>query len=45
MRLCDAVVPAVASALALLAVWRYPITEARARRTRETLEARRGTGA
>jgi GPH family glycoside/pentoside/hexuronide:cation symporter len=42
MRLCDVLVPAATSALALFAVWRYPITEERARQTRATLEARRG---
>ncbi len=42
MRICDAFVPAVTSLLAIAAVWRYTITEARAAQTRATLEARRG---
>ncbi|HMS01557.1 MAG TPA: MFS transporter [Gemmatimonadaceae bacterium] len=45
MRLCDAVIPMVTSALAIWAVMRYPITEARARDVRAELEARRGAPA
>lgn len=45
MRICDAFVPAATSMIAILAVWRYPITEARALQTRAALEARRGGGA
>ncbi|MDX2183865.1 MAG: MFS transporter [Gemmatimonadaceae bacterium] len=43
MRLCDVFVPAVTSALAIWAIWTYPISEAKARETRDALEARRGT--
>ena len=42
MRACDAFIPAFASALAIAAVWRYPITETTARATRDQLERRRG---
>ena len=42
MRLCDAGIPIVTSAIAIWAVWRYPITEARAGEVRRELEARRG---
>jgi GPH family glycoside/pentoside/hexuronide:cation symporter len=42
LRLCDAGVPIVASALAIWAVARYPITESRANDVRRQLEARRG---
>ncbi|MCK6507311.1 MFS transporter [Myxococcota bacterium] len=42
MRLCDAFIPVLASALAIWAVWSYPITEATAGRVRAELEARRG---
>ena len=45
LRICDAFIPVVASALAIAAVWRYPITETTAREVRDTLEARRGTAA
>ena len=43
MRACDAFVPTIASALAIWAVWAYPITEASAHAVREELERRRGT--
>jgi GPH family glycoside/pentoside/hexuronide:cation symporter len=43
MRLFDVVVPIVCSAVAIWAVARFPITEARAREVREELERRRGT--
>lgn len=42
LRLCDAGIPIVASALAIWAVARYPITEARANDVRRQLEERRG---
>ena len=42
MRICDAFVPALTSAVAIWAVWNYPITEASAGETRAALEARRG---
>lgn len=42
MRLCDAFIPVIASALAIWAVWSYPITEEAAGRVRAQLEARRG---
>jgi len=42
MRLFDVVVPFVTSALAILAVYFYPITEERAHEVRAELEARRG---
>ncbi|MEZ4472831.1 MAG: MFS transporter [bacterium] len=42
MRLCDAFIPVLASALALWAVYAYPITEQTAARVRAELEARRG---
>jgi GPH family glycoside/pentoside/hexuronide:cation symporter len=43
MRICDAFVPVATSAVAIWAVWRYPVTEASARGVRAQLEARRGT--
>ncbi len=42
MRLFDAFVPVVTSALAIWAVWAYPITEESAHAVREALERRRG---
>jgi GPH family glycoside/pentoside/hexuronide:cation symporter len=42
MRLCDAGIPMLTSALAIWAVAHYPITEAKAREVREVLEQRRG---
>ncbi|MCO4769926.1 MAG: MFS transporter [Deltaproteobacteria bacterium] len=45
MRVCDAFVPVVTSALAIWAVWSYPITEETANATRLELERRRGTEA
>jgi GPH family glycoside/pentoside/hexuronide:cation symporter len=42
MRVCDAFIPAITSAIAIAAVWRYPITEETAHVTRQALEARRG---
>jgi len=42
MRALDAFVPAVFSAIAIWAVWKYPITEKTAGATRAILEARRG---
>ena len=42
MRVCDVGVPFVASAIAIWAVWSYPITEETANATRAKLEARRG---
>ncbi len=46
MRLCDAGIPILTSAIAIWAVFRYPITEAKANEVRQELERRRGkTGA
>ena len=42
LRMCDAGIPMVASAIAIWAVARFPITEARAAEVRQELEARRG---
>ncbi len=42
LRICDAGIPMVASAIAIWAVATFPITEAKAREVREELEARRG---
>ncbi len=42
MRLCDAVIPIIASAFAIWAVATYPITEAKANEVRAELERRRG---
>jgi len=41
MRACDAFIPAITSAVAIAAVWWYPIDEARAHATRAELERRR----
>ncbi|MEM9660157.1 MAG: hypothetical protein AAF961_17470, partial [Planctomycetota bacterium] len=45
MRLADAFVPAVASLIAIWAVYSYSITEEKAHDVRRQLEERRGTGA
>jgi len=45
LRLCDAGIPIIASALAIWAVAAYPITEARANEVRRELERRRGRAA
>ena len=45
MRAFDAFIPFVASGVAIYAIAKFPITEEMARRTREELERRRGTGA
>jgi len=42
MRLADAFIPVLTSAVAIWAVWTYPITEETARETRAKLERRRG---
>ncbi len=42
MRACDAIVPAVASAISIVMVWSYKITEARSYEIREQAEKRRG---
>jgi GPH family glycoside/pentoside/hexuronide:cation symporter len=42
MRVCDAGIPMITSAIAIWAVWKFPITEARAYEVREELERRRG---
>ncbi len=42
LRLCDAGIPMITSALAIWAVARFPITEERAREVRAELEERRG---
>lgn len=42
MRLCDAAIPILSSAIAIWAVAAYPITEARANEVRRELERRRG---
>ncbi|MGB5512734.1 MAG: MFS transporter [Woeseiaceae bacterium] len=43
MRLCDALIPAAASALAIWAIASFDITEDKAYEVRQQLEARRGT--
>ena len=43
MRLSDAFIPAIASAIAIWAIASYPITEEKAHEVRMQLEARRGT--
>ncbi len=45
MRLCDVVIPFIASAIAIWSIAAYPITEERAHELRSLLEARRGTAA
>ena len=45
MRLFDAGIPMLTSALAIWAVWKFPITEAKAFEVRQELESRRGRGA
>ncbi len=42
MRLFDAAIPATTSALAIWAVYRFPITEQKAHEVRMELEKRRG---
>jgi GPH family glycoside/pentoside/hexuronide:cation symporter len=42
MRLCDAFIPVVTSAIAIWAVWSFSITEAAAHDVRKQLEERRG---
>ncbi|HPF70611.1 MAG TPA: MFS transporter [Candidatus Krumholzibacteria bacterium] len=42
MRLCDAGIPIITSALAIWAVMRFPITEQKAHEVRQELERRRG---
>ncbi|MEO0560296.1 MAG: MFS transporter, partial [Bacteroidota bacterium] len=42
LRVFDVAIPALTSAVAIWAIWRYPITEARALAIRKELEARRG---
>ena len=44
MRIFDAFIPVLTSAIAIWAVWSYKITEDTARDVREQLERRRGTG-
>ncbi len=44
LRALDCGIPILSSAIAIWAIWAYPITETRALETRATLEARRGTG-
>ena len=43
MRLCDAIVPCIASAIAIWSIASYSITEEKAHEVRMQLEARRGT--
>ena len=43
MRLFDAVVPCLASGIAIWSIASYPITEEKAHEVRMQLEARRGT--
>jgi GPH family glycoside/pentoside/hexuronide:cation symporter len=43
MRLFDVVIPVVATLIAVFAIKRYDLTEARANEIRQTLELRRGT--
>jgi GPH family glycoside/pentoside/hexuronide:cation symporter len=42
MRIFDAVVPMLCSALAIWMIYKYPLTEQKAYDIREELEARRG---
>jgi GPH family glycoside/pentoside/hexuronide:cation symporter len=42
MRLCDAVIPMVTSAIAIWAIATFPITEQKAHEVRMELERRRG---
>lgn len=42
MRLCDMLIPMIASAVAIWAIMTYPITEERAHEVRQELERRRG---
>ena len=42
MRLFDAFIPVITSAIAIWVVVKFPITEEKAREVRMTLEARRG---
>ncbi|MEO8139553.1 MAG: MFS transporter [Gemmatimonadota bacterium] len=42
MRLCDMLIPAIASAIAIWAIATYPITEEKAHEVRKELERRRG---
>ena len=42
MRMCDAFIPAAASAIAIWAIASYSITEEKAHEVRMQLEARRG---
>ncbi len=42
LRICDAGIPILTSLVAIWAVWRFPITEARAGEVRQQLEQRRG---
>ena len=42
LRIFDAGFPLLTSAIAIWAVWRFPITEARAHEVRQELENRRG---
>ncbi|MGD9388460.1 MAG: MFS transporter, partial [Gammaproteobacteria bacterium] len=43
MRMCDAFIPAIASGVAIYAIYTFSITEQRAHEIRSTLEKRRGT--
>jgi GPH family glycoside/pentoside/hexuronide:cation symporter len=43
LRVYDIVVPVICSALAILLVWKYPITEEKAREVRAQLEIAKGT--
>jgi GPH family glycoside/pentoside/hexuronide:cation symporter len=45
MRMADAFIPAITSALAIWAVWSYPLTEEKANLIREELEARKAAEA
>ncbi|WP_419860243.1 MFS transporter [Candidatus Palauibacter sp.] len=44
LRAYDAFIPFIASAIAILAIWKYPITEKTALEVRAELERRRGAG-
>ena len=42
LRIADIVIPALTAGLAILVMWKYSLTEQRARAIKEELEARRG---
>jgi GPH family glycoside/pentoside/hexuronide:cation symporter len=42
LRIADIIIPAVTAALAIMVMWKYSLTEERAREIKAELEARRG---